>query len=69
MTAPEWMSRKAARFEEVANKFLAYVEAKDFDSATAMFANLEEMIPTKDATWLRFKTMLEGINPSDWIQE
>jgi len=69
MSAPEWMARKAFRFEEVANKFLAYVEAKDFDSAKSLFANLEEMISTKDATWLRFKTMLEGINPSDWIQE
>jgi hypothetical protein len=69
MTAPEWVVRKAARFDDVANKFLASIEVKNFDSAKSLFANLEGMIPTKDATWLRFKTMLEGINPSDWIQE
>jgi hypothetical protein len=68
-TAPDWVIRKASRFEEVANKFLVSIEAKDFATATSAFNILEGMIPNKDATWLRFKSMLEGISPSDWLQE
>jgi hypothetical protein len=68
-TTPDWVVRKASRFEDYVNKFLASIEAKDFATATQVFNTLEGMIPNKDATWLRFKTMLEGINPSDWIQE
>jgi len=69
MTAPEWVVRKAARFEKAGVRFLDSIRDKDFATATSAFNILEGMIPNKDATWLRFKTMLEGINPSDWIQE
>jgi hypothetical protein len=69
MPAPEWMERKSSRFEKAGVRFLDSIRDKDFATATSAFTTLEGMIPNKDATWLRFKTMLEGINPSDWIQE